>query len=109
MCHTLPRIGYKTPYNKRVEKGREEGDTESVGQLQLSPTAESGDPPRELPRGNLYNPRSILYIDRKSWPSYSITTTQQRLQVVCQFNYWHTISFFRCIFDYTKYEPKLIP
>jgi len=19
MCHTLPRIGYKTPYNKRVE------------------------------------------------------------------------------------------
>ena len=95
MCHTLPRIGYKTPYNKRVEKGREEGDTESVGQLQLSPTAESGAPSWELPRGNLYNPRSILYIDRKSWPSYSITTTQQRLQVVCQFNYCHTISFFR--------------
>jgi len=52
MCHTLPRIGYKTPYNRRVEKGREEGDTESVGQLQLSPTAESGDPPRELSRDN---------------------------------------------------------
>ena len=40
MCHTLPRIGYKSPYNRRVEKGREEGDTESVGQLQLSPTPE---------------------------------------------------------------------
>jgi len=48
------------PYIKNVEKGREEGDTESVGQLQLSPTAESGDPPRELPRGNS-KPRIILY------------------------------------------------
>ena len=28
---------------------------------------------------------------------------------MCQFNYCHTISFFRCNFDYTKYEPKLIP
>ncbi len=28
MCHTLPRIGYKIPYNKRVESGdSEEGDT----------------------------------------------------------------------------------
>ena len=48
------------PYIKNVEKGREEGDTESVGQLQLSPTAESGAPPRELPRGNS-KPRIILY------------------------------------------------
>ena len=58
MCHTLPRIGYKTPYNKRVEKGREEGNAESVGQLQLSPTAESGDPPRELPRGNSHQTKN---------------------------------------------------
>ena len=114
MCQSTNRLLFvysKSPidYYKRVEKGREEGDTESVGQLQLSPTAESGDPPRELPRGNLINPRIILYVDRKSWPSYSITTTQQRLQVVCQFNYWHTISFFKCNIVYTKYEPKLIP
>ena len=27
MCHTLPRIGYKIPYNKRVEgRDSEEGD-----------------------------------------------------------------------------------
>ena len=27
MCHTLPRIGYKTPYNRRVEsRDSEEGD-----------------------------------------------------------------------------------
>ena len=27
MCHTLPRIGYKIPYNKRVEsRDREEGE-----------------------------------------------------------------------------------
>ena len=27
MCHTLPRIGYKAPYNKRVEsRDSEEGD-----------------------------------------------------------------------------------
>jgi len=58
MCHTLPRIGYKTPYNKRVEKGREEGNAESVGQLQLSPTAESGDPPRELSRGNSHQTKN---------------------------------------------------
>ena len=46
------------PYIKNVEKGREEGDTESVGQLQLSPTAESGDPPRELSRGNSYQTKN---------------------------------------------------
>ena len=29
MCHTLPRIGYKIPYNKRVEStDSEEGDTQ---------------------------------------------------------------------------------
>ena len=57
MCQPTNRLLFvysKSPidYYKRVEKGRKEGDTESVGQLQLSPTAESGDPPRELPRGN---------------------------------------------------------
>ena len=27
MCHTLPRIGYKSPYNRRVEsRDSEEGD-----------------------------------------------------------------------------------
>ena len=46
MCHTLPRIGYKTPYNRRVEsRDSEEGDT-LTGQTGLSPTLESGDPPQ---------------------------------------------------------------
>ena len=48
MCHTLPRIGYKTPYNRRVEsRDSEEGDT-LTGQTGLSPTLESGAPPQQL-------------------------------------------------------------
>ena len=56
--YTKPPQGVFYCYYIRVEEGREEGNAKSVGQLQLSPTAESGDPPRELPRGNYDQPKN---------------------------------------------------
>ena len=51
MCHTLPRIGYKSPYNRRVEsRDSEEGEARQggltpvfkpkAGQCALIPTLE---------------------------------------------------------------------
>ena len=38
MCHTLPRIGYKIPYNKRVEsRDSEEGEAGNPVSCNLFP------------------------------------------------------------------------
>ena len=58
---------------------------------------------------DLVDQMKYLYIDTISWPRYYITTTHPRVLIVCQFNYCHTIAFFKCNIVYTKYEPKLIP
>jgi len=59
---------------------------------------------------DLVDQMKYLYIDRIIFGRIILSQlTHQRVLIVCRFNYWHTIAFFKCNIVYTKYEPKLIP